>query len=116
MLIIDGNSIYEVDMECLKRKHLDFGTIYGNHYSKDQENIHYSGRIIRKTRYTGKGINIAILDTGIYPHPDFKTRILTFQDMIHKKSAPYDTNGHGTHEAGTKNFIYKKGIVSNPHK
>ena len=84
MLIIDGSSIYEVDMECLKQKHLDFRTIYGN-----------------RERYTGKGVGVAILDTGLYPHPDFKTRILTFQDMIHKKADPYDTNGHGTHEAGT---------------
>ena len=104
MLIIDGNSIYEVDMECLKQKHLDFGTIYGNHLddsTKIQKDFVYNGKIIRKDRYTGKGIGVAILDTGLYPHPDFKSRILCFQDMIHKKNTPYDTNGHGTHEAVT---------------
>ncbi len=104
MLIIDGSSIYEVDMECLKQKHLDFRTIYGNRNEdeiQNREQFTYKGRIVRRERYTGKGVGVAILDTGLYPHPDFKTRILTFQDMIHKKADPYDTNGHGTHEAGT---------------
>lgn len=105
MLIIDGSSIYEVDMDCLKQKHLDFRTIYGNRLEEEPdagEKFVYRGRIVRRERYTGKGIGVAVLDTGIYPHPDFQSRILTFQDMIHKKTDPYDTNGHGTHEAGTK--------------
>ncbi|MDP4099423.1 S8 family peptidase [Paenibacillus sp. P96] len=52
---------------------------------------------------TGKGINIAVLDTGVYPHPDLTkpvNRIVAFKDYIHNKSAPYDDNGHGTHIAG----------------
>lgn len=49
---------------------------------------------------TGKGVTIAILDTGIYKHPDLKGRIVGFQDYIKKKSVPYDDNGHGTHVAG----------------
>ena len=51
MLIIDGNSIYEVDMECLKQKHLDFGTIYGNHLddsTKIQKDFVYNGKILSK--------------------------------------------------------------------
>jgi len=53
--------------------------------------------------YTGEGITIAVLDTGVYPHPDFlqpRNRILAFQDFVKHKSAPYDDNGHGTHCAG----------------
>lgn len=53
--------------------------------------------------YTGKGITIAFLDTGIYPHPDFRKpndRIIAFHDIVNGKKNPYDDNGHGTHVAG----------------
>lgn len=52
---------------------------------------------------TGKDVTIAILDTGIHPHPDLVTptnRIIAFYDVIQGKSQPYDDNGHGTHVAG----------------
>lgn len=45
---------------------------------------------------TGKDVGIAILDTGLYPHLDFKNRIVAFKDFIHNKKLPYDDNGHGT--------------------
>ncbi len=44
--------------------------------------------------YTGKGIGVAILDTGIYPHIDFDSRICAFADFIAQlKKSPYDDNG-----------------------
>lgn len=46
---------------------------------------------------TGKGIGVAVLDTGIYPHVDFEHRIAAFMDMVQRKEQPYDDNGHGTH-------------------
>lgn len=50
--------------------------------------------------YTGKGVGVAILDTGIYPHVDFGSRIRAFSDFVAYKKKPYDDNGHGTHVAG----------------
>lgn len=50
--------------------------------------------------YQGKGVGVAVLDTGIFPHIDFRNRITAFQDFIHGKVTPYDDNGHGTHVAG----------------
>ena len=53
--------------------------------------------------YTGKGVGIAVIDTGIYPHPDLTyphSRIVAFQDFVNGKTLPYDDNGHGTHVAG----------------
>jgi serine protease AprX len=53
--------------------------------------------------YTGKGIGIAILDTGISPVDDFlipNNRIVAFRDFIEGKTHPYDDNGHGTHVTG----------------
>lgn len=50
--------------------------------------------------YTGKGVGVAVLDTGIFPHMDFRNRIRAFADFVAYKSMPYDDNGHGTHVAG----------------
>ena len=46
---------------------------------------------------TGKGVGVAVLDTGIYIHEDLKGKILGFKDFVHGKKFPYDDNGHGTH-------------------
>lgn len=55
---------------------------------------------MKNYRFTGKGVGIAILDTGIYPHIDFDTRIRVFRDFLRGRTVPYDDNGHGTHVAG----------------
>ncbi|HHX96930.1 MAG TPA: S8 family peptidase [Clostridia bacterium] len=52
---------------------------------------------------SGKGITLAILDTGLAPHPDFflpQKRLLAFRDFVNQISTPYDDNGHGTHCTG----------------
>lgn len=46
---------------------------------------------------TGKGVGVAVLDTGIFPHVDFEHRISAFVDIVQKRKMPYDDNGHGTH-------------------
>lgn len=51
----------------------------------------------------GKGISIAVLDTGVYPHEDLTAhgdRIVAFVDFVNNHDVPYDDNGHGTHVAG----------------
>lgn len=53
---------------------------------------------------TGEGVTVAVIDTGIYPHPDFTVpdnRIAGFCDLVGSRSQPYDDNGHGTHVAGS---------------
>lgn len=47
--------------------------------------------------WTGSGVGVAVLDTGIYPHIDFGQRIAAFYDVVRKRWDPYDDNGHGTH-------------------
>ena len=51
-------------------------------------------------KYSGKNISVAILDTGIFFHPDFSNRILAFRDFVGNQTFPYDDSGHGTHVAG----------------
>ncbi|WP_343210365.1 S8 family peptidase [Anaerolentibacter hominis] len=48
----------------------------------------------------GAGVGVAVLDTGLYPHPDFGNRITAFYDALKKKDSPYDDASHGTHVAG----------------
>lgn len=43
---------------------------------------------------------IAVLDTGVAPHPDFAGRIIGYKDFINERNSIYDDNGHGTHVCG----------------
>lgn len=61
------------------------------------------GDVANKSGYTGKGVTVAVVDTGIDPHPDLvkpHSRIVGWKDFVNKKRRPYDDNGHGTHVAG----------------
>lgn len=59
--------------------------------------------LAHKQGFLGKGIGIAYLDTGLFPHKDFSPhskRIVEFVDFVNQRSTCYDDNGHGTHIAG----------------
>lgn len=52
---------------------------------------------------TGKGVTVAVIDTGVYPHPDLDGRLVGFKDFVNGKDGvqnAYDDNGHGSHCAG----------------
>ena len=48
----------------------------------------------------GEPVTVAVLDTGIYTHPDLAGRVLAFQDFVNHRDRIYDDSGHGTHVAG----------------
>lgn len=51
----------------------------------------------------GKGIGIAVLDTGLFPHVDFtrpRGKVRGFFDVVTGREQPYDDNGHGTFVTG----------------
>jgi len=54
--------------------------------------------VVWQAGYTGKGIKVAIVDTGIdAAHPDFAGRIAAFKDFTGEGAG--DGHGHGTHVA-----------------
>ena len=56
---------------------------------------------LRRTPWSGRGIRVAVLDTGIDTgHPDFVGRVELTRSFISGESVK-DGNGHGTHVAGT---------------
>ena len=73
------------------------------------------------SRYSGKNIGVAILDTGIFLHKDLKENIVMFKDFVNDNNNPYDDNGHGTHVAGIiagtgfSSYGEYKGIAPNAH-
>jgi subtilisin family serine protease len=51
--------------------------------------------------FRGQGQKIVIIDSGIYPHPDIKDKVVEWVDFsTAKKAKPVDEYGHGTHVAG----------------
>lgn len=51
--------------------------------------------------YTGKGVKVCILDTGIdYNHPALRGKVVVQIDFVNRDKNAFDDNGHGTHVAG----------------
>ena len=46
-----------------------------------KQSIHYWCPDTQEHKFLGQNVTVAILDTGISPHPDFKDRILSFRDF-----------------------------------
>lgn len=57
----------------------------------------------KNLKFTGRNVCIALVDSGIYPHPDLLSpfkKIKNFIDIINGLNYPYDDNGHGTFISG----------------
>ncbi len=59
--------------------------------------------------FTGQGVTVAVLDSGLARHPDMTGRLLCFKDFVNGRRLTYDDNGHGTHVCG---IICGDGLLS----
>src|SRR5579863_1541867 len=56
--------------------------------------------------YTGAGVGVALIDSGVSPHPDLKggllglSRVVWNQSFVTGNASAFDQYGHGTHIAG----------------
>lgn len=65
----------------------------------DQRDLPLDGAFSPGVGVDGFGVNIAVVDTGITPNPDFGTRLLPGFSSV--SGGTLDGHGHGTHVAGT---------------
>jgi serine protease AprX len=59
---------------------------------------------IDRSSWTGSGVGVAVIDSGLEMSPEFRGRVTAFYDMTGGRTvatSPYDDFGHGTHVAGT---------------
>lgn len=69
---------------------------------------YYSPATVNPTTYTGKGVKVGVIDTGIdYHHPDLSTNYVGGYDLVDLDDDPMETlpeegipTSHGTHVAG----------------
>ena len=78
------------------------GTSVNDPYAGYQWNLDAIGASTAWQTSTGKGITVAVLDTGVRSGgPDGLTTLLSGYDYYNGDSNPTDGNGHGTFVAGT---------------
>ena len=94
-------------------------SVFRIHHDRDIATHNYRTSITTGARtvhqtlgYTGAGITIAVIDSGITSFHDDLTnktsrvypygnqRVTKFVDFVNGRTLPYDDNGHGTHVAG----------------
>lgn len=73
--------------------------LMGSHKDKHSEEAVEQAVKTKVSYLNGKGVTVAFIDSGIYPHPDLikpRNRIVDFKDFINGLPWPYDDHGHGT--------------------
>lgn len=65
-------------------------------------------------RLTGRGITIAFLDSGFYPHPDFADRVIAFHDVSGEETEliGIEPKGHHWHGTQTATACAGSGLLS----
>ncbi|XP_070545529.1 uncharacterized protein [Ptychodera flava] len=93
---IEANHVVKALQSCYQQTFAEWGLVRST-----ERGLNLSG-IYRYTSNTGEGVDVYILDTGIYlQHNDFEGRAVWGTDTVETPSPKRDGNGHGTHVAGS---------------
>lgn len=66
---------------------------------------------VQRLALTGEGVTVAVLDSGVAPHPDLSGKTILFRDFTRRAGiSAYDDCGHGTHING---ILCGSGLQSN---
>ena len=94
----------------IKRGQVDVGKGSGNSQSIPWGVDSIGADLAVQNKYDGKGVKIAVLDTGVSNHPDLKVAGCT--SFVPGDTSYLDDNGHGTHVVGTITALDNKvGVV-----
>lgn len=55
---------------------------------------------LHRRKILGRGITVAVMDSGICYHPDYSDRVICFRDFVGSKKECYDDASHGSHVTG----------------
>ena len=117
-LDIIGGQVLEVPNNVLKMLEAS-PAIFRIHHNRDIKTHNYRTAVTVGARsvrqylgYTGQGIGVAVIDSGITTWHDDLTnssstlypygnqRVAKFVDFVNGQALPYDDNGHGSHVSG----------------
>ena len=110
---IESEKEQEFGYESKELKESDISDI-GANFSENAKNkyTYIMNNFYNLNGYSGKGMGVAIIDTGVSRHLDLcsiSDRIILQHDVENNETFPYDDNGHGTFVAGV---ISGNGICS----
>src|SRR5699024_3544529 len=118
-ILLQGLAIKGAEQDIKKRAQQEdvVATYTSQEYTHQQESSHSSyqqlkdkrfanAKAINDTEYTGKGVKVGVIDTGIdYDHPDLQENFKGGYDLVDLDDDPMETKDimptlHGTHVAG----------------
>ncbi|GAA4005980.1 S8 family serine peptidase [Allokutzneria multivorans] len=80
----------------------------------DRSTVQIGAPVAWKAGHTGKGVTVAVLDTGMdAEHPDLARRIAGAKDFTSSASGTDDREGHGTHVASTAARVAPDSVLLN---
>ena len=100
-----------IELERLRNvKHITFSSHVTALINQARKVVHIEEA--EKLNLTGKGVTVAVIDTGASQHFDLTfphSKILHFENILDENTAPCDDNGHGTFVCG---LIAGNGLLS----